>query len=233
MLSYSGGKEATRLSDMFQVAPQGFPLVLRQYSNALQSHEPAQDETWSNADGSDRWFQRQLIPFSGGLVVTYREVTETRRAHLAIEAAERNHRAILEGLADAVVVSDRDADGEYPITYANPAFFRLLGIPPDEVVEKGVGAFLPPEIAAAVVETRRTAIAAGGPIDRSSIAPASAHASFGASPTSARAAVSSAPWSRPKPTSAPSWTTLPTASLSVNGTARAATASGLCTPSRA
>ncbi len=163
---YNEDGHAGRLSDLFALAPDRFAPTLKLYREAMDGMVPVEQEIRSEPQGESFWYRRQLMPFDGGLVVTYREISDERRAQLDLVASERNQRAILDGLSDAVVVSDRDAAGDYPVTYANPAFFKLLGISPDEIVTKGVAEFLPREIAEAVYRTRFEAIEAAQTIER-------------------------------------------------------------------
>jgi len=78
------------------------------------------------------------------------DITEQKKAEKAFRESEKKYRDLLEKLPEQVIVHR----GGH-ILYANPATFRTLGYNPEEVINRHVLEFIPPEYHPQVVETIR------------------------------------------------------------------------------
>ncbi|MDH7510613.1 MAG: PAS domain S-box protein [Methanolinea sp.] len=78
------------------------------------------------------------------------DITEQKKAEKAFRESEKKYRDLLEKLPEQVIVHR-----EGHILYANPATFRTLGYNPEEVINRHVLEFIPPEYHPQVVETIR------------------------------------------------------------------------------
>jgi len=88
-----------------------------------------------------------------------RDITERKRARDAILANEKRLQAILKASADPVVVYDNNGSA----TFVNPAFTRVFGWQPDEVLGQRIP-FVPPDQEAMVTEYIGKLYATGGPV---------------------------------------------------------------------
>ncbi|MCQ8894277.1 MAG: PAS domain S-box protein [Methanolinea sp.] len=78
------------------------------------------------------------------------DITEQKKAEIAYRESEKKYRDLLEKLPEQVIVH---RDGL--ILYANPATFKTLGYMPDDVINRHVLDFIPPEYHPQVVLTLR------------------------------------------------------------------------------
>jgi PAS domain S-box-containing protein len=78
------------------------------------------------------------------------DITEQKKAEKAFRESEKKYRDLLEKLPEQVIVHRGGL-----ILYANPATFRTLGYKPEEVINRHVLEFIPPEYHPRVVETLR------------------------------------------------------------------------------
>ena len=110
--------------------PEEYPVAV-----TLRTGAPLTDFEFGlrRPDGSVRWLSANTRlwspgdePGSGGLVVSIRDVTAQRRAERALRASESRYRAVVDNLAEAVVI--RDTRGV--ITGLNAAARRLYGEAP-------------------------------------------------------------------------------------------------------
>ncbi len=87
-----------------------------------------EEEVVPQPDGTTRYYDTYKVPMfrrdgsRRGLVVLGRDVTDRRRAELALEARERHWRTILDATLDAIFV----IDGEERFAFLNPAAERIL-----------------------------------------------------------------------------------------------------------
>ena len=91
-----------------------------------------------------------------------RDITERRRAQIAIAESEARYRAAFEQAGVGMV--EVDLDGRY--LRVNPAFAELVGRPPDEIVGSSMSAFTHPDDAAADQLAFRRMAAGGLPVRR-------------------------------------------------------------------
>ena len=88
----------------------------------------------------DRYYDTfSFCPRKGQFAVVFHEVTESRRAQLALAQSEAKYRLMLDTMIEGVLVID-DAD---LITFANPAIAAMLRYTPAEMVGRPVLDFMP------------------------------------------------------------------------------------------
>jgi len=117
------------------VHPEDQEHAAEAFARGLRTGEAA-DATCRVAtrDGDWRWLHIAGRPYttSAGeprVVLAGRDVTERRRAELALRESERRYRLLVETASCGIVESDREGR----ITFANSAFGRLLGASPAEL----------------------------------------------------------------------------------------------------
>lgn len=76
-----------------------------------------------------------------GAVVTFRDITDRRRAEEALAESERRTRTILETAIEGVWMVDNDA----ATLIANPALCTILGRPPEEIIGRHIFDFVDEE----------------------------------------------------------------------------------------
>jgi len=78
------------------------------------------------------------VPEVEGVVSNMRDITELREITEQLRASEVRFRALIEGSADGVVLTDANLN----ITYVSPATENILGYPPEEIIGRSAGEFL-------------------------------------------------------------------------------------------
>ena len=165
-LSSGGPHEGTALSGLFPDLPQAFAVANEEYAAVVRTGAATREEKHlSRATGNERWFERQINPFGEGLVVTYRDITASKRTQLALEAAERDQRAILENLTDGIVVTDLHEDGQFRISYFREVPAIEGSEDPRSALGKSWDELFDPERAAERIAYSREAIASGTSVD--------------------------------------------------------------------
>ncbi len=111
------------------------------------AEEVAIDPQASCADGDarTRWVECWLAPVSGAgvaaVVVAVRDVTDARRAEVAVRESERAYRLLAENSTD--MISRHDPAGVY--LYASPASQPLFGFEPEELLGRSAFDLIHPE----------------------------------------------------------------------------------------
>nr|WP_082090646.1 PAS domain S-box protein [Methanosarcina sp. MTP4] len=85
------------------------------------------------------------------------KIMKLRRIENEVRESEAFLRDIMENVSDAIFVRDRDAR----MILANPAYYRLMGKSPEEVLNKTVADFHPPEMARKLAEDDKRVMETG------------------------------------------------------------------------
>ena len=85
------------------------------------------------------------------------KIMKLRRIENEVRESEAFLRDIMENVSDAIFVKDREAR----MILANPAYYRLMGKSPEEVLNKTVADFHPPEIAKKLAEDDKRVMETG------------------------------------------------------------------------
>lgn len=98
------------------------------------------------SNGSWRWFEGVATnvltdPVVGSIVSNFRDITERKQIAETLQAEEQRFRLIWEAASDAMALSD----AEGIVLSANPAYFRLYGFMPEDVVGKAFSIIFPQE----------------------------------------------------------------------------------------
>ncbi len=90
----------------------------------LQSGEPLEEEIESTVFGERLWLRHQIVAIEDGVAVTARNITERKRAELAV----RQNQAELQAVNDASPLGLVRADQDGNCTYVNRTFEAITGM---------------------------------------------------------------------------------------------------------
>jgi diguanylate cyclase (GGDEF)-like protein/PAS domain S-box-containing protein len=93
-----------------------------------------------------------------GVLSVSRDITARKEAELALERSEERFRSVVENSSEAVKILGYDGT----LGYANPAFERLFGYAPEEVLGRNMHDFVHPEDLPRVIRAAEKAIAEPG-----------------------------------------------------------------------
>lgn len=123
------------------------------------------DAEVAGPDGT--WFLRRVLPYRteagtfDGIVVTFTDITDRKRAEERVGASERLYRAIGESIDYGVWVCDPDGRN----TYASESFLKLVGLTQDQCSDFGWGDILHPDDAARTMAAWKECVRTGGAWD--------------------------------------------------------------------
>jgi PAS domain S-box-containing protein len=104
-----------------------------------------------------KWTEYSLHPYSDGLGIFTRDITERRRAEEALRQYEQQYHALFDQVQNAVLLADDN--GNY--VEANPAACSLFGLPCEELIGKSMVDFAPSEVSAQVKKSWRSFLQTG------------------------------------------------------------------------
>jgi len=114
-----------RLFDIFPAIAKGARAL---YGEVAKTGRPVQRRL--QEPGSRRWYDLQIYrPQAGRLAVTGQDITEQKRAELALRQSEERFRGIFEQAGTGIAL----IEPEGRIMKANPAFVRMFGYDEDEL----------------------------------------------------------------------------------------------------
>jgi PAS domain S-box-containing protein/excisionase family DNA binding protein len=105
---------------------------------------------------SASWYPVRLAGRIIGMTSVVEEITERRHAEAALRDSEARLRAVWESASDAIVLSDPDGT----VLAANPAYHRLMGYEPEQVIGQSFALIFPEEQRAQATEQYRAVFAA-------------------------------------------------------------------------
>ena len=122
------------LADVLGLAPEQRQTLESGVRDATLGQTVTTAPLWLDAEGRDLPVVWTLSPFGprsarGGAIAVLRDVTAEHGAELALVRSERNARALIDNLPDAIAVLDGDK-----ILYINASLGELLGLEPDDSV---------------------------------------------------------------------------------------------------
>lgn len=102
------------------------------YAELMQVIATGNPKNFSELVYGDRFLAVQIAPYPEGAVISSQDITERKRAELALQASEKEKDLILSSLAEVVIYMDHDLT----IKWANTAASVSSGIPIDSIVGK-------------------------------------------------------------------------------------------------
>ncbi|MFC1886174.1 PAS domain-containing protein, partial [Thermodesulfobacteriota bacterium] len=148
ILNLSVGRDLYKGGKVYQVT---YELAKK---NVFGSGDPAQlaakrlDQLWTgNIDtdisfGDERKYDvRSTVLSDGGLVITYTDVSERKKAEEAIKESEKRVQMILDSISTGVIVIDPE---NRLIVDVNPVAARMIGLTRDEIVGRTCHQFICP-----------------------------------------------------------------------------------------
>ena len=140
ILGYDPGAAVGSMNVLDYVHPKDLPNVLHQTEKALSEEGTVTNTAeyrFRHADGSWRWmesFGTYLLddPEVGGVVVTSRDVTESKDAKIRLQEMEERYRTLVER-GPAMTYVHKQKPGEFSgTTYVSPQVEAMLGYTPEE-----------------------------------------------------------------------------------------------------
>ncbi|HEY7609634.1 MAG TPA: PAS domain S-box protein [Alphaproteobacteria bacterium] len=129
--------------DVLKIDPDN--IFNAQYIESKRTGEPTAFSALSENFGG--WLEVRGYPHAAGYSIFVRDVSEERRAHLALreserklEAARRTNQRIFETTLDLILVVDRQGN----IIQVSPSAWAILGYRPEELIARNAGDFLYP-----------------------------------------------------------------------------------------
>ena len=119
----------------------------RTVNTVVETGEPFDDEWEVPINGEYRWFRARIYPVRNerGEIHTVlnfsSEITDSKRARLALEESERRYRMLAENASDVVTVFD----AEFNIVYLSPSSERLFGFSTEDFGDRSVFSVVHPE----------------------------------------------------------------------------------------
>ncbi len=111
----------------------------KEYEDAMATQQHRSIE--AHYDPYDLWFENHIYPSSTGLSIYFRDITERKRAELAIQRSELTKRLIVNSALDAIMCMDRTGK----ITVWNPQAEKIFGWSEEEMVGKSMADAIIPE----------------------------------------------------------------------------------------
>ncbi|MGA7181364.1 MAG: PAS domain S-box protein, partial [Thiobacillaceae bacterium] len=104
------------------------------------------DDLWIQADGSKHWLRWAVYPWTnetgetGGIIISAEDITERKRAEVALRASEQRLSGLINSAMDAIVA----VDAGQKIVLFNPAAERMFGLSNRDVIGQPLDRLLPP-----------------------------------------------------------------------------------------
>ena len=138
-------EQVAGLSDFDMPWKESSAQLINLDAQVMRTREPlvSQEESLRMQDGSLHWLCITKVPLSDaqgnvtGVLTCYEDTTSQKRAELALRLRSR----ALDASVNAVLITRVTARGDAVIEYANPAFGRITGYAPEDVLGHD-GAFL-------------------------------------------------------------------------------------------
>ena len=144
-----------RIADLFNIASGDEGRSITDYTHSLEYEDLARDARTVLLDvsSSERevrsrngaWYLMRLRPYRtvedqiDGVVVTFVDISERRRAEEALRRNEARLRAVIDGVADSIVTIDESG----AIQAINAATTKMFGYPAEELIGHNVRALAP------------------------------------------------------------------------------------------
>ncbi len=109
-------------------------------------------------DGSVRICELYAAFLAGRLVVTFDDITESKRTREALRENEQRLSSIYESVGDVIYYLAAEAEGQYRFISVNPSFYRVTGLSQDQIVGKPVTEVIPEPSLSMVLGRYRQAI---------------------------------------------------------------------------
>jgi PAS domain S-box-containing protein len=120
------------------------------YVQVVETGKPSLQEHYYDHDHIISWFQTQAVKLGDGLVITFSDISERKRAEQALIQSENQFRLISENMRDLICLHELDGS----LTYLSPSSFDILGYAPHELIHRPFYGLLPEDDLASFVPTR-------------------------------------------------------------------------------
>jgi PAS domain S-box-containing protein len=107
------------------------------YKAVVETRTPARFEAFYPS--LNLWLETHAYPADGGLIVYFHDITDKKQVANELRESEQRFRAVWESSAEAMALSDPEGT----VLAANPAYYRLYGFTPEEVVGHNYAVIFP------------------------------------------------------------------------------------------
>ncbi|MGL5064523.1 MAG: PAS domain S-box protein [Microcoleus sp.] len=112
------------------------------YVSVVETGETADREFFYEHDSNtNAWLHIVAVKLNDGLAVTFRNITDRKRAEAALRSSEARFRALTQTSSDMITL----ADVQYRIFYQSSVVERILGYSPAEFIEANLQQILHPD----------------------------------------------------------------------------------------
>lgn len=125
------------------------------YYRAMAEQKPVMIEEYYPP--YDRWFENRIYPSEDGLTIYFHDITDQKRAEIALRESEERFRRALDNIPDVVVIYDLDLR----IRFINAATRRITGRAESDFVGKRDNEILPPQVYEPYLPTLKSAFETG------------------------------------------------------------------------
>lgn len=87
----------------------------------------------------DKWFENHIYPSNDGLTIFFKDVTEIKKAQIALKMKEEKYRSLIEQASDGIVITNMDGE----IIEVNKSIKEMIGFEEAELIGHHIVEFLP------------------------------------------------------------------------------------------
>jgi PAS domain S-box-containing protein len=117
--------------NFYQITPDIPEHWVRLYQDAMAgANTSSKEDLWVRADGSQQWLRWASVPWFdengriGGIIISSEDISEQKRADLALKKSEENHRLLFESSRDALMVYSPDMSQFTAVNKATVDLYR-------------------------------------------------------------------------------------------------------------
>ncbi len=87
----------------------------------------------------DKWFENHIYPSNDGITIFFKDVTEIKKAQIALKNNEEKYRSLIEQASDGIVITNMDGE----IIEVNNSIKQMIGFDEEELIGHHITEYLP------------------------------------------------------------------------------------------